>query len=271
MNKIDFAIIITATKCNPNGDPLNNNIPRHDINGYGEISNVCIKRKIRDRLYESGENILIMDNQYVTDGAYSIKERASRAKFPKEFEADPVLYRKAVCKQWLDVRTFGQVFAYKSKSGPVSVGVRGPVSIGIATSLETVDIEELKIVKITNTDKNTVEKDKTTISEKYIVNKAAYVEYGSVYPQLASITGFDDSDLEKVKDAMIHIFDNDASSFRPSGSMECTLIWAEHSSKNGSASSAKVHRSFGIQPKNEFPYFEHDIQPISGVNVTVYD
>ena len=60
MNKIDFAIIITATKCNPNGDPLNNNIPRHDINGYGEISNVCIKRKIRDRLYESGENILIM-------------------------------------------------------------------------------------------------------------------------------------------------------------------------------------------------------------------
>ena len=76
--------------------------------------------------------------------------------------------------------------------------------------------------------------------------------------------------MEKVKNAIINIFDNDQSVHRPSGSLECALIWAEHDCKNGRASSAKVHRSFHIRPQEEFPYYSYDIEPIDGVSVTVY-
>ena len=271
MNKIDFAIIITATKCNPNGDPLSVNMPRRDLSGRGEITDVCLKRKIRDRLHENGENILVTERTRVYDGMYSIKSRVDSVESLKKV-ADDNEYRKISCKEWIDVRAFGQVFGYKDKkNGSVSIGIRGPVSIGIATSLDTVNVSQIMLTKSINNDKNTSVKDSSTMGCRYIVDKGSYVSYGSVSPQLASLTGFNDDDLEKVKNAIINIFDNDQSVHRPSGSLECTLIWAEHDCKNGRASSAKVHRSFHIRPQEEFPYYSYDIEPIDGVSVTVYN
>lgn len=271
MNKIDFAIIITAAKCNPNGDPLSVNMPRIDLSGRGEITDVCLKRKIRDRLYENGENILITNNSKSDDGIYSVKARVDSTASLNGVK-DACEYRKIACREWLDVRAFGQVFGFKDKkNGSVSVGIRGPVSIGMATSLEVISVSQVMITKSINHEKNESIKDSSTVGCRYIIDKGAYVAYGSVSPQLASLTGFDDDDLEKIKNSIINIFDNDFSIHRPSGSMECTLIWAEHDCKNGRTSSANVHRSFHIHPQEEFPYFSHDIEPIDGVSVTVYN
>ena len=153
----------------------------------------------------------------------------------------------------------------------MSTNVRGPVSIGIAKSLEPVEVFDLQITKSINNDEDTYEKDTTTMGMRYIVRKGVYVAYGSIFPQLAELTGFTDKDVEKIKQAMINLLENDSSSIRPSGSMECTLIWAEHNCQNGVASSAKVHRSFGIKPCDDFPYFTYDISDIPGVDVSVYD
>ena len=271
MNKIDFAIIITAVNCNPNGDPLNNNMPRCDIDGYGEISDVCIKRKIRNRLFESGENILNLTRDQVTDGLYSIKARIDKNKEIKPFKDDPDKYREIICRTWFDARAFGQVVALKPSAGIAASGIRGPVSIGIAKSLEIVDIETMQMVKSLNSEENTYKKDSTTLGAKYIVKKGVYVAYGSIFPQLASLTGFNDEDAEKIKQAMIHLLDNDASAARPSGSMGNALIWAHHNSQIGAAPSIKVHRSFGIKQVDEYPYYAYDISTIPGVEVTVYD
>lgn len=271
MNKIDFAIIITAVNCNPNGDPLNNNMPRHDYDGYGEISDVCIKRKIRDRLQEMGENILIVNREKATDGLYSVKSRLEACPEFNSVKDDPVKSKNVACAEWFDVRAFGQVLSLKKTSGIASTNVRGPVSIGIAKSLEPVEVYNLQITKSLNNDEDAYERDTTTMGMHYIVRKGIYVSYGSIFPQLANLTGFTDDDAEKIKLAMIHLFDNDASAFRPSGSMNSALIWAQHNSIHGSAPAIKVHRSFGIKQIDEYPYYEYNVEPISGVNVNIYE
>ena len=75
-NKIDFVVLVTATNANPNGDPLNGNRPRENFDGYGEISDVCIKRKIRNRLQDMGEKIFVQSSDNRTDNYGSMKERA---------------------------------------------------------------------------------------------------------------------------------------------------------------------------------------------------
>lgn len=275
MNKVDFAIVITAEKCNPNGDPGELNAPRQDLNGYGEISNVCIKRKIRDRLNEDGENILIKKNEQVTDGLFSVYDRVKAADELKDAikRKDPLEFLDQACKKWYDVRAFGQVFGFKGLLGNASVSVRGPVSIGIATSLEPVCVSPINIVKSTNVmpDCKPLEKDKATMSIKYVIDKGAYVAYGSIFPQLAKKTGFNEEDMEKLKDAMKRLLENDASSSRPSGSMSSVLFWMEHSGENGVMSSAKVHRALNICPMEEYPYFTYLPEQMAGVTVEIFD
>ncbi|MDR0286570.1 MAG: CRISPR-associated protein, partial [Clostridiales bacterium] len=128
-NKIDFAVLFTVNKANPNGDPLNGNRPREDFDGLGEMSDVCIKRKIRNRLQDMGEKIFVQSDERCDDGCKSLSERA---KANKELNAaekakDKDMYAKIACETWIDVRSFGQVFAFKSDGADgVSVGVRGP-------------------------------------------------------------------------------------------------------------------------------------------------
>lgn len=127
MNKIDFVAFISVSKANGNGDPLNGNRPRTDYNGMGEISDVCIKRKIRNRMQDMGCQVFVQSADRCDDGFKSLSERASAA---TKGIKDNDTYARTACEKWLDVRAFGQVFAFKSndKNG-VSVGVRGPVSI----------------------------------------------------------------------------------------------------------------------------------------------
>ncbi|MFJ1626693.1 type I-C CRISPR-associated protein Cas7/Csd2 [Marinilactibacillus psychrotolerans] len=272
-HKIDFVLLISVNNANPNGDPLNGNRPRQNFDGYGEISDVAIKRKIRNRLIDMGENVFIQSNDKNVDGFKSLKERVESVEELQEVSKgkskDADRYAKIASKTWIDVRSFGQVFAFKGQD--LSVGVRGPVSIHTAVSVNPIDINSMQITKSVNSitgDK----KGSDTMGTKHRVDFGVYVVKGSINTQLAEKTEFTYEDAEKIKEAIRTLFENDASSARPDGSMEVLkLYWWEHNSKLGQYSSAKVHRALKIKSKTAVPKsikdYEFNLTPLEGLKV----
>ena len=244
--KIDFAVLVSVTNANPNGDPLNGNRPRTDYKGFGEMSDVCIKRKIRNRMQDMGYPVFVQSDDRADDGCISLKERAKALKTIKSQDE----YAQAACEMWLDVRTFGQVFAFNDFNCK-SVGVRGPVSIHQAVSVDPVDAYSIQITKSVSSDrKNESERGSDTMGMKHFVRFGLYQFKGSINVQLAEKTGFTQEDAETVKEALRTLFVNDTSAARPDGSMEVVRVyWWEHSCKDGQYSSAKVHRLLQVLPK----------------------
>lgn len=276
-NKIDFAVIFSVKNANPNGDPLNGNRPRENYEGYGEVSDVCLKRKMRNRFIDMGHEVFVQSDDKNVDGYKSLSERASSAKELKDAGKDKEKYAVAACNKWLDVRAFGQVFAFKSgsKGEGVSVGVRGPVSIQTAVSLEHIDISSMQITKSVNSETKEG-KSSDTMGMKHRVDNAVYVTYGSINHQLAEKTGFTDEDAEVIRQVLITLFENDCSAARPDGSMEvCKVIWWQHNCFAGQYSSAKVHKSLKMIKKVETPKsiedYEINVEPLEGLAVEVYD
>ena len=163
---------------------------------------------------------------------------------------------KQACEKWIDVRSFGQVFAFKAKKGRsdsqsetdnssygVSIPIRGPVTIQSAFSVQPINITSTQITKSVNGDDTTDgSRSSDTMGMKHRVDHGVYVAFGAMSPQLAERTGFSDGDAEKIKAVLTKLFEGDASSARPEGSMQVLkLIWWEHNSKAGQYSSAKVH------------------------------
>ncbi len=248
-NKIDFMVVVKVNNANPNGDPLNGNRPRTTYSGNGEISDVCIKRKIRNRLQDEGECIFVQSADRSDDGADCLKTRAENVLGKCTSNEE---YAKTACETWMDVRTFGQVFAYKADKKNVSVGVRGPVSIQLASSCSPVDINTMKITKSVNGEppKKGEGKSSDTYGTKHFVDFGLYTIKGAINVQLAEKTGFSEEDAEKIKEALRTLFVNDASSARPDGTMEVVkLYWWKHNNKIGQYSSAKVHRTVEISLK----------------------
>lgn len=234
--KIDFAVVFAVSHANPNGDPLTGNRPRETYDGYGEISDVCLKRKIRNRLMDLGQPIFVQSDDRSNDGHKSLKERADANPELKKAGKDKDSFAKAACQSWIDVRSFGQVFAFKGKgkSGDgVSVGVRGPVSIHSAFSVDPIISSSLQITKSVNGEPGE-KKASDTMGMKHRVDFGLYVTYGSINCQLAEKTGFTSDDAEQIKKALHTLFKNDVSSARPDGSMEVVkLYWWEHNCKDG--------------------------------------
>lgn len=263
-NKIDFEVLVMVKNANPNGDPLNGNRPRETYDGFGEISDVCIKRKIRNRLQDMGENIFVQSDERSDDGCKSLADRAKNNEVMQKAlkDKDKETYAKAACETWIDVRSFGQVFAFKDDS--VSVGVRGPVSVHSAFSVLPVSIDSMQITKSVNS--QTVKdgtKSSDTMGMKHKISAALYVIKGSINHQLAERTGFSDGDAEKIKEALRTLFVNDSSSARPDGSMEvCKVYWWKHNCSMGQYSSAKVHRLIKITAKIDDPkeFEDYDVQ-----------
>lgn len=277
--KVDFAVILEVNNANPNGDPLNGNRPRLNYDGIGEISDVCIKRKLRNRFLDQGYHIFVQSNDYRVDDYVSLRQRAEGEL--KGMMADSEKMAKAACEKWLDVRSFGQVFAYKGSSGKkgdgVSVGVRGPVSIHPAFSISPVNTTSIQITKSVS-DEAGDKKGSDTMGMKHRIDHGVYVFYGSINTQLASRTGFSDEDAEVIKQSLIHLFDNDASSARPEGSMEVhKVIWWEHPNPTGKYSSAKVHRSLligvkeGVDDPASIKDYDVVIQELEGITTQVYE
>lgn len=263
-NKIDFAVVFRVVNANPNGDPLNGNRPRTTYEGNGEVSDVCIKRKIRNRLMETGKAIFVQSDDNKLDDHPSLRSRAdsvlSGIKAQKEIE-------KKACETWLDVRAFGQLFAFKATGGKkgkakegeesgddksVSIGIRGPVSIHSAFSKTPVSVTSTQITKSVSGEGDGTKRGSDTMGMKHRVDHGIYAFYGSMNPQLAVKTGFSDADAAAIKGVLPRLFENDASSARPEGSMEVLkVVWWQHNSASGQISSAKVHRSLIVNDTDE--------------------
>ena len=243
-SKIDFEVLIAVTNANPNGDPLSGNRPRTDYDGFGEISDVCIKRKIRNRMQDLGHAIFVQSDDRCDDGKICLKARAQELEKIK----DANVFSQTACDKWLDVRAFGQIFTFAKKS---SVGIRGPVSIHLAKSIDPVDIQSMQITKSVSGDKKEGQiRGSDTMGTKHFVRFGLYAVKGSINVQLAEKTGFTEEDAETVKECLRTLFVNDSSAARPDGSMEVIkLYWWRHNCKDGQYPSARVHRLVNVSHK----------------------
>lgn len=243
-NKIDFVALVSVANANPNGDPLNGNRPRTDYDDFGEISDVCVKRKIRNRLQDLGCEIFVQSADNTKDKFKCLSERAKSI----GLESDGEVYAKKACAKWIDVRSFGQVFALKGKSNSdgVSIGIRGPVSIQLSPSVDPVDVVSMQITKSVSTEDGS-KKGSDTMGTKHFVKYGLYVIKGSINVQLAEKTGFTDKDADIIKECLASLFVNDASAARPEGSMVVNkLYWFKHNCKDGQYPSYRVHNSIKI-------------------------
>ncbi|GHT06613.1 type I-C CRISPR-associated protein Cas7/Csd2 [Endomicrobiia bacterium] len=273
--KIDFVVIFKVKSANPNGDPLNENMPRTLADGIGEVTDVCIKRKIRNRLLDMNKDIFVQSDDYKKDKYSSLQERANE-EIGKISETSD--FSTKACEKWMDVRAFGQVFAYEKGS---SIGIRGPVTIRTAFSKEPIIVISDQITKSVNgkiNKKGNDSDDEGMTSDrmgmKHWIREAIYVFYGAMNPQLAEKTAFTDEDAKDIKDVLPKLFEKDASSARPEGSMEILkVIWFEHNSPAGQYSSAKVHGSIKIDNsgniENEKDLENGTVESIKGLKAEI--
>lgn len=265
-NKTDFAVVFRVTNANPNGDPLNGNRPRVTYESIGEISDVCVKRKMRNRLMEAGKAIFVQSDDNKVDEHPSLRARADAVISGLKTEKEII---DRTCETWFDVRAFGQLFAFKATAKKakakksdessddgvddkgVSIGIRGPVSVHPAFSVAPVNVTSTQITKSVSGEGDGKKRSSDTMGMKHRIDRGLYVFYGSMNPQLAVKTGFSDDDAAAIKKILPRLFENDESSARPAGSMEVLkVIWWQHNSSHGQASSAKVHRSLTVNDTN---------------------
>lgn len=195
----------------------------------------------------------MQSDERADDGCKSLADRAKNNEEMQKAQKDKnkEQYAETACKTWIDVRSFGQVFAFKD--GNVSVGVRGPVSVHSAFSVLPVSVDSMQITKSVNSETKD-KKSSDTMGMKHKVHSAMYIIKGSINHQLAKKTGFSDEDAEKIKEALRTLFVNDSSSARPDGSMEvCKVYWWKHNCPMGQYSSAKVHRLVKVTAKVDDP------------------
>ena len=247
-NKIDFIATIVVENANPNGDPLNGNYPRTDLDGYGIISDVAIKRKIRNRMQDEEQEIFVKSNERINDGFRSLERRYQNVFTEKGKESDEDVYKRA-CEKWIDVRSFGQVITFDKKS----IGIRGPVSISMAKSLSPVNATSMQITRSTNGQESD-KKASDTMGTKPFIDFGVYIVKGSINAFFAEKTGFTRADAAIIKESLRTLFVNDASSARPEGSMDVKdIYWFEHPTKTGVLSSSKV---FDLLQYNEIGLLE---------------
>lgn len=265
-NRLQASVLFSVSKCNPNGDPLNANRPRTDYDGYGFMTRECIQRKIRNRLQQMGYDIFIQSENSVTDGNKTLKERFAAAGVASKTREETAA---KACEKWFDVRSFGQIFAFKADkedAGGDSIGIRGPVSTQDAYSIDPVEVESIQITKSCSSElKEGETRSSDTMGMRHVVKFGLYRLNITMNPQLAEKTGFSDKDAEIIIEALKTLFDNDESSARPAGSMnlEKVVVW-NHNCKNGKYTPKKVFDTLKVTLK--------DPQKTSGpVSVEDYD
>lgn len=259
-NRYDFVILFDVENGNPNGDPDAGNMPRIDPEtGCGLVTDVCLKRKIRnyvETVKENDENyrIYIKDtvplNRSDADAikALGISEDLKAAK-----KSDPDIDRRLrnyMCEHYYDIRTFGAVMTTFVK-GALNCGqVRGPVQLSFARSVDTIIPQEVTITRVAITTEADAEKKGTEMGRKYIVPYALYRAEGYVSANLArKTTGFSEDDLQLLWEAILNMFENDHSAAR--GKMAVReLIVFKHSSELGNAPAYKLFDAVTVQRRD---------------------
>lgn len=260
-NRYDFVVLYDVTNGNPNGDPNAGNMPRIDPEtGHGIVTDVCLKRKIRDfiELYknsEDGYRIYIKsgvplnrsdEEALAAHGGEGKKE--SMAKLKKDDPEIDCKLRDWMCDKFYDIRTFGAVMTTFVK-GALNCGqVRGPVQLTFSRSIDPIMPQEVGITRVAITTEADAEKKDTEMGSKFIVPYGLYRCEGFVSANLAEQTGFSEDDLELLWKAIINMFEDDRSAAR--GKMVVReLIVFKHDDKFGKAPSHKLHELIKVKRK----------------------
>ena len=249
-NRYEFVYFFDVTNGNPNGDPDAGNMPRLDPeSSKGLVTDVCLKRKIRNFVEISSENeagyeiyvkeksVLNLQNKRAYE-ALGIESEAK--KLPKD-EAKARDITAWMCKNFFDIRTFGAVMTTEVNGGQV----RGPVQLAFAQSIDPIVPLEVSITRMAVTKEQDLEKERT-MGSKYIVPYALYRAHGFISANLAAKTGFSDDDLAKLWQALMLMFEHDRSAAR--GEMAARkLIVFKHDSALGSQPAHKLFDAVKVE------------------------
>lgn len=248
-NRYDFVVLFDAQDANPNGDPDAGNLPRVDAEtGQGLVTDVCLKRKIRNfvqttrpdqRIY-FGENIVLNDQNKEAYKALDLGD----PKKSKQAERDQA--RAWMCENFYDVRAFGAVMSTEINCGQV----RGATQLSFARSIDPIVTSEHAITRTSVTNEKDIEKGRT-IGRKFTIPYGLYRAHGFVNPFLADQTGFSEEDLELLFTALENAFQFDQSAARPAGSMAVRgLLVFKHDSQLGNAPSHKLFDLVSVKKKD---------------------
>lgn len=252
MKRQDFILVFGVENANPNGDPLEGNRPRTNDDGYGEVTGECIRRKIRNRFIHMGLPVFIQSDALCVDEYKSLAERLAAHKDIYDALKDGKTQKEGIrmaCEKWLDVRMFGQIFAFSGVKS-TNASVHGAVTICHGTSVDPVMIKDIQIVKSTNGENkdDTKGKSRDTMGSKSIVERGIYVVKGSVNPFFSHKNGVSDEDVSCLKEALATIFENDESCARPAGSMYISnLYWFEQPESSSSIPPHKIYDLLDIR------------------------
>ncbi len=274
-NRYDFVVLFDVENGNPNGDPDADNLPRVDQEtGYGLVTDVCLKRKIRNyvevaREGKPGYRIYIKERvplERSDKEAYDylgVKDDVKAAK-KKDEKLDEKI-RDFMCRNFYDIRTFGAVMTTFVKAALNCGQVRGPVQLGFSRSIDPIVPQEVGITRIAITTEKDAENKKTEMGRKYIVPYALYKVEGHVSANLArKTTGFSEDDLALLWEAIINMFENDHSAAR--GNMTVReLIVFKHDSELGNTPAYKlferitVRRVDGEKPARAYSDYQVEV------------
>lgn len=260
-NRYEFTILFDVENGNPNGDPDAGNMPRIDPEtGYGIVTDVCLKRKIRNCIEtlcedKEGYKIYIKDGVPLNDSdntAY-IALGTDEKKIKELKKDDPEIDKKIcqfMCKNFFDIRTFGAVMTTFVKAALNCGQVRGPVQLGFARSIDPIVTQEVTITRVAITTKKDAENKSTEMGRKYIVPYALYRVDGYISANLArKVTGFSEDDLTLLWQSIINMFEYDRSAAR--GNMAVReLIVFKHASELGNAPAYKLFDTVSVKRKD---------------------
>lgn len=264
-NRYEFVILFDVENGNPNGDPDAGNLPRIDPeSGYGLVTDVCLKRKIRNYVQtvkeeEKGYKIYIKEDvplnrsdneayEYLGIDDKSVKDAK---------KADPDIDRKIrdfMCQNFYDIRTFGAVMTTFVKNHLNCGQVRGPVQLGFARSVDPIVSQEVTITRVAITTEGDAENKSTEMGRKNIVPYALYRAEGFISANLArKTTGFSEEDLELLWESIINMFEIDHSAARGKMSIR-ELIVFKHSKELGDCPAYKLFEAVKVQKKEDIEY-----------------
>ncbi|MGZ0654963.1 type I-C CRISPR-associated protein Cas7/Csd2 [Coraliomargarita sp. W4R72] len=246
-NRYDFLFLFDCQDANPNGDPDAGNLPRIDVEtGQGLVTDVCLKRKIRNFVDQTTDKKI-----YFVEGAvHNLQHKAAYEAINEKpaQKVKPEIKDKAtawMCENYFDVRTFGAVMSTEVNCGQV----RGPAQLSFARSIDPIVASEHAITRTSVTNEKDIEKERT-MGRKFTVPYGLYLAKGFVNPFLAKQTGFSDDDLELLFTALENAFQFDQSAARPAGSMNPRgLIVFKHDSQLGNAPSHKLFEAVTVKKK----------------------
>jgi CRISPR-associated protein Csd2 len=256
-NRYEFVLLYDVENGNPNGDPDSGNLPRMDPEtGLGIVTDVCIKRKIRNcvqtryddkpgfDIYVRQDAVLNVQDQRGLETVQNVKDKNEKS----------LGFREAMCKMFFDIRTFGAVMTTAAKDktlSNVAGQVRGPVQLAFGRSVEPIVPREVTITRVAITTEEKGATASTEMGRKAFVPYGLYIQEGYISANLArTVTGFSDADLEVFWETLLHMFDDDRSAARGKMALR-ELVVFKHDSPLGNAPAHKLFDRIKISHKDD--------------------